>query len=141
MIAIEQIWPDFSEIVRSDLLAAQHAKRFAEGRPAVHQHESHVAPPNAKQKTCRMCRSYEMKERTGGVCFAPLSQAEPVCTSPDLCASRSCNRDRSLLRSGSGPRRGRVPTTCEEIVLGGPKQVKPFAVALPTNLEAISAFR
>src|ERR1700687_5373616 len=51
MIAVGEPRPDFSQIARPDWLAAQHTGRLRAGRPAVHQDESHVAPPNAKQNT------------------------------------------------------------------------------------------
>jgi len=40
---------DFSQIARPDRLAAQRAEGLRAWRPAIHQQESHVAPPNAKQ--------------------------------------------------------------------------------------------
>ncbi len=51
MIAVGEPRPDFSQIARSDRLTAQHTERLWAGRPAIHQDESHVAPPNAKQNT------------------------------------------------------------------------------------------
>jgi hypothetical protein len=51
MIAVGEPRPDFSQIARPDGLTAQHAERLRGGRPAIHQYESHVAPPNAKQNT------------------------------------------------------------------------------------------
>ena len=42
---------DFSQIARPDRLTAQRAERLRTGHSAIHQHESHVAPPNAKQNT------------------------------------------------------------------------------------------
>ena len=51
MIAIGEMRPDFSEVACPDWLAAQHTDGFLAGRPAIHQYESHVAPPNAKQNT------------------------------------------------------------------------------------------
>ena len=42
---------DFSQVAPSDQLAAQRAERLRAGRSTVHQNESHVAPPNAKQNT------------------------------------------------------------------------------------------
>jgi hypothetical protein len=51
MIAVGQLRPDFSQIARTDWLTAPHAERLPAGRPAIHQYESHVAPPNAKQNT------------------------------------------------------------------------------------------
>ena len=51
MIAVGEPRPDFSEIARSDWLTTQHTERLRAGRPAIHQYESHVAPPNAKQNT------------------------------------------------------------------------------------------
>jgi hypothetical protein len=40
---------DFPQIARPDRLAAQRTERSRAGRPAIHQDESHVAPPNAGQ--------------------------------------------------------------------------------------------
>jgi hypothetical protein len=51
MIAVGELRPDFSQIVRPDRLMAQYTARLSAGRPAIHQYESHVAPPNAKQNT------------------------------------------------------------------------------------------
>src|SRR3984893_13313238 len=51
MIAIREPCVDFSQIARPDRLTAQHTESLRAGRPAIHQYESHVAPPNAKQNT------------------------------------------------------------------------------------------
>jgi len=51
MVAVRQPRLDFSQIARPDRLTAQHTQGLRVGRPAVHQNESHVAPPNAKQNT------------------------------------------------------------------------------------------
>jgi hypothetical protein len=51
MITIGELRPDFSEVACPDWLAAQHTEGLLAGRPAIHQYESHVAPPNAKQNT------------------------------------------------------------------------------------------
>ena len=51
MIAVGEPRPDFSQIVRADWLTAKHTESMRTGRPAIYQHESHVAPPNAKQNT------------------------------------------------------------------------------------------
>src|SRR6202022_504259 len=51
MIAVGEPRPDLSQIVRPDRLAAQHTERLRAGCPAIHQYESHVAPPKAKQNT------------------------------------------------------------------------------------------
>ena len=51
MIAVGELGPDFSQIARPDRLMTQYAARLWAGRPAIHQYESHVAPPNAKQNT------------------------------------------------------------------------------------------
>ena len=51
MIAIDEVRPDFSQIARSDRLIAPHTEGLRTGRPAIHQDEFHVAPPNAKQNT------------------------------------------------------------------------------------------
>jgi hypothetical protein len=49
LIAVDEVRPDFSQITRSDWLIAPHTKGLWAGRSAIHQDESHVAPPNAKQ--------------------------------------------------------------------------------------------
>ena len=49
MIAVGERCPDFSQIARPDWLTAQRTERLRAGRPAIHQDESHVALPNAKQ--------------------------------------------------------------------------------------------
>jgi hypothetical protein len=51
MIAVGKPRPDFSQVARPDWFTAQHTERLRAGRPAIHQYESHVAPPNAKQNT------------------------------------------------------------------------------------------
>jgi hypothetical protein len=51
MIAVGEPRPDFPQIVRPDRLAAQHTKSLQAGPPAIHQYESHVAPPKVKQYT------------------------------------------------------------------------------------------
>jgi hypothetical protein len=62
LIAVGELRPDFSQIARSDRLIAHHTERSRAGRPPVHQYESHVAPPNAKQNTV----SDEWKTLGGG---------------------------------------------------------------------------
>ena len=51
MIAVGELRVDFAQIARPDWPAAQHTQGLWAGCPAVHQYESHVAPPNAKQYT------------------------------------------------------------------------------------------
>ena len=51
VIAVGEPRCDFSQVALSDWLTAQRTKRLRAGRPAIHQYESHVAPPNAKQNT------------------------------------------------------------------------------------------
>lgn len=51
LVAVRQPRLDFSQIAPPDRPAAQHALGLCAGRPSVHQYESHVAPPNAKQNT------------------------------------------------------------------------------------------
>ena len=51
IIAVGEPRLDFSQIARPDRLTAQHAEGLRAGRPAIHQDESHVAPPTAKQNT------------------------------------------------------------------------------------------
>jgi hypothetical protein len=57
IITVGEPRPDFSQITRRDRLTAQHTERLRAGRPAIHQDESHVAPPNAKQDTVSGVRS------------------------------------------------------------------------------------
>jgi hypothetical protein len=51
VIAVGEVRPDFSQVACFDRLAALHAADLRAGRPASHQYEFHVAPPNAKQNT------------------------------------------------------------------------------------------
>ena len=51
MIAIGELRSDFSEVTCPDWPTAQHADGFLAGRPTIHQYESHVPPPSAKQNT------------------------------------------------------------------------------------------
>ena len=51
VIAVDEVRPDLSQVARSDWQTAHHTEALGAGRPAVHQGESHVAPPNAKQNT------------------------------------------------------------------------------------------
>ena len=51
MIAVGEPRPDLSQVARPDRLTAQHTERLRAGRPAIHQDESHVGPPHAKQNT------------------------------------------------------------------------------------------
>jgi hypothetical protein len=51
MVAVGELRLDFSQIARPDWPAAQHTQGLRARRPPVHQYESHVAPPNAKQYT------------------------------------------------------------------------------------------
>ena len=51
MIAVGEPRLDLSQIARPDRLAAQRAAGLPARRPAIHQNEPHVAPPNAKQNT------------------------------------------------------------------------------------------
>jgi hypothetical protein len=45
VIAVDEVRPDFSQIVRFDWPIAAHADGLWVGRSAIHQDESHVAPP------------------------------------------------------------------------------------------------
>jgi hypothetical protein len=49
IITVGQPRVDFSQIARPDRLTAQRAEGLRAGRPAIHQDESHVAPPHAEQ--------------------------------------------------------------------------------------------
>jgi hypothetical protein len=51
VIAVGEVRPDFSQVARFDRLEAAHAKEPRARRPAIHEDEFHVAPPNAKQNT------------------------------------------------------------------------------------------
>ena len=51
MVAVRQPRLDLSEIAAPDRPAAQHTRGLCAGRPPIHQYESHVAPPSAKQNT------------------------------------------------------------------------------------------
>jgi hypothetical protein len=51
VIAVDEVRPDFSQVGRSDGLIARHTQRSRARRSPIHQNESHVAPPNAKQDT------------------------------------------------------------------------------------------
>jgi hypothetical protein len=61
-IAVDELRPDFSQVVRSDRLPAHQAETLRAGRPPIDQYESHVAAPNAKQNTV----SDELKAFGGG---------------------------------------------------------------------------
>jgi hypothetical protein len=61
VIAVDAVRPDFSQVVRSDGLVARHAQGSRARRPPIHQNESHVAPPDAKQNTVS-----DGSERSGG---------------------------------------------------------------------------
>jgi hypothetical protein len=51
VIAVDEVRPDLSQVACADRLIAHHAEGLRPGRPAIHQYEFHVAPPNAKQNT------------------------------------------------------------------------------------------
>lgn len=61
VIAVNQVRPNFPQVASVNRPFARHAEGLSAGRPAVHQHESHVAPPNAKQNTVS-----EERRRFGG---------------------------------------------------------------------------
>jgi hypothetical protein len=44
LIAVDEVRPEFSQIVRFDRLIAHHAQGSRAGRSPIHQDESHVAP-------------------------------------------------------------------------------------------------
>jgi hypothetical protein len=50
-IAVGELRPDFTQIAPADGFTALHTQGLRAWRPAIHQYESHVAPPNAKQNT------------------------------------------------------------------------------------------
>jgi hypothetical protein len=49
LIAVDEVRPEFSQVVRSDRSIAHHTQGPRTGRSPIHQDESHVAPPNVKQ--------------------------------------------------------------------------------------------
>jgi hypothetical protein len=49
VIAVGEVRSDLSEVAQRDRLIAHHTDGLRAGRPAIHQDESHVAPPDAKQ--------------------------------------------------------------------------------------------
>ena len=50
VIAVDEVRPDFSQVACSDWLIAHHTGGLRAGRPAIHQDESHVAPPSSQQR-------------------------------------------------------------------------------------------
>ena len=51
VIAVDEMGSGFPQIAGLDLPIAHHTERLPAGRPAIHQDESHVAPPKVKQNT------------------------------------------------------------------------------------------
>ena len=51
VITVSEVRPDFAQVACSDRLIAHQTEKLPAGWPSVHQDESHVAPPNAKQNT------------------------------------------------------------------------------------------
>ena len=51
VIAVDEVRPDLSQVAFFDRLTAHHTDGLRARRPAIHQDEFHVAPPNAKQNT------------------------------------------------------------------------------------------
>jgi hypothetical protein len=51
VIAVGEVRSDFAQVAQPDRLIAHHTEGLRAGRPAIHQDESHVAPPDAKQNT------------------------------------------------------------------------------------------
>ena len=49
LIAIDEVRPEFSQVVRSDRLIAHHTQGSRTGRSPIHQDESHVASPDVKK--------------------------------------------------------------------------------------------
>jgi hypothetical protein len=56
VIAVDEVRPDLSQIAFFDRLIAHHAEGLRAGRPAIHQDEFHLAPPDAKQNTVSVAR-------------------------------------------------------------------------------------
>ena len=56
VIAVGEVRPDLSQIAFFDRLTAHHAEGLRAWRPAIHQDESHLAPPDAKQNTGSVAR-------------------------------------------------------------------------------------
>ena len=51
VIAVDEVRPGLPQIACADRRFTHHAEGLPEGRPAIHQGKSHVAPPTAKQNT------------------------------------------------------------------------------------------
>jgi hypothetical protein len=51
VIAVDEVRPEFPQIARSDWPIAPHTDGLWAGCSAIHQDESHVPPPDAKQNT------------------------------------------------------------------------------------------
>jgi hypothetical protein len=49
VIAVDEMRSDLSQVGFFDRLIAHHTEGLRARRPAIHQDESHVAPPDAKQ--------------------------------------------------------------------------------------------
>jgi hypothetical protein len=56
VIAVGEVRPDLSQIAFFDRLIAHHAEGLRAGPPAIHQDESHLTPPDAKQNTVSVAR-------------------------------------------------------------------------------------
>jgi hypothetical protein len=48
LIAVDEVRPEFPQVVRSDLPIAHYTQGSGVWRPPIHQDESHVAFPNVK---------------------------------------------------------------------------------------------
>jgi hypothetical protein len=48
LIAVDEVRPEFPQVVRSDLPLAHHTQGSRVWRPPIHLDESHVASPNVK---------------------------------------------------------------------------------------------
>jgi hypothetical protein len=48
LVAVDEVRPEFPQVVRSDRPLTQHTQGSRVWRPPIHQDESHVASPNLK---------------------------------------------------------------------------------------------
>ena len=97
IIAVGEPCRDFSQIARPDWFTAQHTERLRAGRPAIHQDESHVEPPYAKQKTVSDGSRALGRRARGNFCQAARNFRAIRCNSRQAALSR-----RNHLRSPAG---------------------------------------
>jgi hypothetical protein len=56
VIAVDEMRPDLSQVAFFDRLITHRTEGLRARRPAIHQDESHFAPPDAKQNTVSVGR-------------------------------------------------------------------------------------